>query len=280
MMVARSKTPLSEASLSAAILVSGLEQPAESRLHVFLHEERFGDRGRLSKLSDLQLCDQVDQRLEVSVIRRLKSIKVFRLVIPRHDKREEPVLHKNKRGNCTGNAPVPSLKRVDLGEPVVRPRRLDFARHGFLDVVGMHADQQPIHLGTDMLRRAIGEGYAVPHGIVGLRLPRALDERDLDMASLRIETLCCVLAAQQGGVEFLDVRHGKVSVALYEIEDAIEGVLLISQQLDHVFARLVRRAVAQQFGLKAPLDQRLRDASLDLVEVLNEAGLDRPFSVY
>ena len=53
---------------------------------------------------------------------------------------------------------------------------------------------------------------------------------------------------------------------------------LVVQQLDHILARLVRRAVAKKLGLKSTLDQCLGNTAFDLVKILNDACLNCPLS--
>jgi hypothetical protein len=79
-------------------------------------------------------------------------------------------------------------------------------------------------------------------------------------------------------VKLLDIGNRQGASAADEIEDAVQRLLLIAQQLYHVFARLVRRAVTEEFGLKPVLDQSLGHATLDLIEVFDHAGFYSPFT--
>jgi len=141
----------------------------------------------------------------------------------------------------------------------------------------MHRDE-PIHLGVDLLGRAIGVHDAVSHRVVGAGLPLAFHQREVHEAPERVDALSRVLAVCQGLVELPHVRGGHAPVALDEPVDAVQRGLLVVKHPEHILGRLVGHVGSEQCGQESALDQRLSGFWLDVVEVFDGARLDRPLA--
>ena len=65
-----------------------------------------------------------------------------------------------------------------------------------------------------------------------------------------------------------------------EFEQSLQRILLIFEQLDDPVPRPIGCSYLQQSCLESLFDQRLCDATLDFVKVLNDPGFDCPFTVH
>ena len=112
---------------------------------------------------------------------------------------------------CSRDPPVPVLKRVDLREAMVQPRRFHLRSHIVVLVV---KSDEAVHFGRDVLGRAVLVRHAIrSRGIVGPALVLPTFQRDLNGPTQGVPSLDEGLIARHELVKLLDVARRERKLA-------------------------------------------------------------------
>ena len=194
--------------------------------------------------------------------------------VPYHQ-RKPSFLDEDQGGECSRNAAVPVLERVNLREPMMQPRGLHL-RRGHVTVVQLN---ESVHFRGYVLRWTVLMKGAV--GSVWIIVPLfvvATNQLDAADSALCVGGLHPLLAARHEGMHLLYVARGQGALTLHESEDALYRGLLIS---DHGGNRLRMLAISvrDERRVYSPLDEQLSDSAIEHVQPFDQTSLDRPLSV-
>ena len=127
-----------------------------------------------------------------------------------------------------------------------------------------HPTMLPSHVGSEW--------------VIGPRLVRAANQLDSADPALCIDGFCPRLITCHECVHLLDIARGQIPLSSHESENTLYRGLMILDHGSNRF-RLLIVHVWDERRIDSPLDQQLRNATVERIQALDKTGLNGPLAV-
>ncbi len=234
---------------------------------------RFGDGAAHNAF--LALEEEPHERPEITALRAPNRGQVARVAVASIDEEgKEPRADEIDARERARDAPITIFEGVNLVKGMMNPRRADLgqrARELMIDV------NEPIHLGRDLLGRAIFVLRPVgqSHG-VRPRLEGAAGERHLHPLPELIDGVGGLLMRAQERVKLFDPTHREIAAPPHDIHHHLERFPVILKDTNDLVCRPVRLTMRDERGDKALGYEHQRDAFGHVEDAFEHARLDAP----
>lgn len=179
---------------------------------------------------NLELAKQANEVGQVTVVRCVQGAQVVRAPGSIDDQRGVVRAKENQQDQCPRDASISVLEWMDPDKTMVEPRR----PHQRVSICSVVAERdEALHLRLDVLGRCVlKKAPVLAHYVVGLRLPLAMLERELDGSSESIGRVVGRLVAGDRIMQLLDEEHREVATLARHASNELQGIELSANRCE------------------------------------------------